>query len=156
MSTFRTISSFAGISLVIIYAIGSGIWVSTGDGWYQSLNAPSWQPPDWVFGVIWPYNFVVLGIASFLVSQRLTKTSIAVWLVFFAASVACALLWAYQFYQPHNLGIASIALSSAALLTIPLMAVAHQASLPIFLALLPYQGWVITASFLSWSYQKLN
>jgi benzodiazapine receptor len=145
-----------GVALVLTYAIGSGLWVSTGDGWYQSLNAPSWQPPDWVFGVIWPYNFVVLGIASVLVSQRLTKTSIVVWLVFFAASVACALLWAYQFYQPHNLGIASIALSSAALLTLPLLVVAYQASLPIFLALIPYQSWVITASFLSWAYQSRN
>jgi len=156
MSTFRTISSFIGVALVIVYAIGSGLWVSSGDGWYQSLNAPSWQPPDWVFGVIWPYNFIVLGIASVLVSQRLTKTSVSLWISIFAVSISFALLWAYQFYQPHNLRFASLALSTAAVLTLPLLVIAYRASLPIFLALVPYQAWVVTASFLSWAYQRRN
>jgi benzodiazapine receptor len=154
--TFRLAGSVIGVALVLTYAIGSGLWVSTGDGWYQSLNAPSWQPPDWVFGLIWPYNFIVLGIASVLVSQRLGKGAVIAWLVPFAMSIACALVWAYQFYQPHNLSLASIALSSAAILTVPLLPIAYRASLPVFIALLPYQAWVITASFLSWAYQSRN
>jgi tryptophan-rich sensory protein len=59
----KNLTAFAGIALVFIYVIGSGLWVNTGDGWYRSLNQPAWQPPDFIFGIIWPYNFVVLGIA---------------------------------------------------------------------------------------------
>ena len=53
------IDGVIGIALVVFYAVGSGLWVNTGDNWYRSLNAPTWQPPNWVFGVIWPYNFIV-------------------------------------------------------------------------------------------------
>ncbi|MBC7463631.1 MAG: tryptophan-rich sensory protein [Actinobacteria bacterium] len=149
-------ASSLGILLVVIYALGSGLWVSTGDGWYRSLNAPSWQPPDWIFGVIWPYNFIVLGISSVIVSQRLSKFTSVLWLACLAMSVVCALVWAYQFYRPHNLGVASIALAGAAAFTTPLLVIAYKASWPLLIALIPYQFWLVTAAFLSWGYQKRN
>lgn len=156
MSLFRTITTSLGIALVIIYAAGSGFWVSSGDAWYRSLKTPSWQPPDWVFGVVWPYNFIVLALASILVSRRLSRTSTTLWLSFFAASVACALLWAYQFYQSHNLGIATIALVLATLLTLPLLPVAYKVSWWLLLALVPYQLWLAIAASLSWGCLQKN
>ena len=99
----------AGIIIVLIYAFGSGIWVSSSPGWYSSLNRPPWQPPSYIFGIIWPYNFMVLGIASYQVSQSLTKSENILWLVFFGLSVAAARTWADQFYGPHNLTPAPIA-----------------------------------------------
>jgi tryptophan-rich sensory protein len=43
-----------------------------------------------------------------------------------------------------------------AALTVVLLVIAARASLPMLIALLPYQIWVIIASFLSWSYARLN
>ena len=100
---FRNLTATLGVGLVLVYAIGSGVWVSRSPGWYSSLNRPSWQPPDFVFGVIWPYNFIVLGIVSFQVAQRMSRTTSLIWLIFFALSIITALLWAYHFYVPHNL-----------------------------------------------------
>jgi len=145
-----------GVSLVFIYAIGSGVWVSNAPGWYSTLVRPPWQPPDFVFGIIWPYNFVMLGIAAFNVVQTLNRNQTIIWLSFFAASVAAALTWAYQFYVPHNLSIAAIALVVAALLTIPVLYLTFKASLLIGTLLLPYQIWVIIASTLAWGYSTRN
>jgi len=152
----RVVASGIGISLVFVYVIGSGLWVNTRDGWYRGLNQPPWQPPDFIFGLIWPYNFVVLGIAAVVVSNRLGAVSVIAYLTVFAFSVASALTWAYQFYRPHNLEAASLALSLVAALTVVLLVIAARASWPMLIALLPYQIWVIIASFLSWSYAKLN
>ena len=153
---FRTTAAILGIALVVIYAVGSGIWVNSSPGWYTSLNRPPWQPPDFVFGIIWPYNFIVLGFAAVIVSNRLSTALVATYLTIFAASVACALTWAYQFYRPHNLAAASTALTCVAVLTIALVFIASRASWPLALALMPYQIWVSIASFLSWSYARLN
>jgi translocator protein len=152
----KAAGSIAGIALVLIYAIGSGLWVNTGDNWYRSLNAPKWQPPDFIFGVIWPYNFIVLGVAAVNVSQRLSTGWVITYLGIFAVSIACALTWAYQFYQPHNLSAASTALTLVAILTIPLLIIAFNLSVGIGLLLVPYQIWVSIASFLSWNYARLN
>ena len=145
-----------GIALVVIYALGSGIWVSNAPGWYSSLVRPPWQPPDFVFGLIWPYNFIMLGIAAWNVAQSLTRAQTITWLLFFAASVTSALVWAYQFYVPHNLSVAAIALGIAALLTLPILYLTFKASLLIGLLLVPYQVWVAIAATLAWGYSTRN
>ena len=152
----KLVASSIGVALVLTYVVGSGLWVNTGDGWYRGLNQPSWQPPDFIFGIIWPYNFIVLGYAAVIVSNRLGTALVATYLTVFAVSVACALTWAYQFYRPHNLEAASMALTCVALLTIPLVVIASRASWPLALALLPYQLWVSIASYLSWTYARIN
>ena len=60
----KLLGSTIGIALVLVYAVGSGMLVNTRDGWFSELNKPSWQPPAYVPGLIWPYCFVVLGIAA--------------------------------------------------------------------------------------------
>jgi len=152
----KTLLAVIGVGLVFVYVIGSGAWVNTGDNWYRSLNQPSWQPPDFIFGIIWPYNFIILGYASVYVANRLSATNAIIYLSIFALSVTCALTWAYQFYRPHNLFAASIALCLVAVLTLPMLFFIYQASIPLFLAVIPYQLWVSTATYLSFSYAKLN
>ena len=152
----KTVGSIVGIALVFVYAIGSGVWVNTGDNWYRTLNAPSWQPPDFVFGIIWPYSFIVIAVAAVIVANRSSDSTTIIFLSIFALSITAALTWAYQFYRPHNLGLATIALTLCAILTIPLLVITTRASIPAAIALIPYQLWLITAAALSFSYMKGN
>ena len=151
----RLMLTLAAIAIVVIYAVGSGFFLDN-SGWYQSLNRPNWQPPDVVFGLIWPYNFLILGIASVNVIRNSPLHAAIVFLLFLAASVISALAWSYFFYKPHDLATASVALGLAAAFTIPLVVITFQKSTLIGLLLLPYQGWLITATLLSISYSKLN
>ena len=152
----KSLLSVIGVVILFVYVIGSGLWVNTGDNWYRSLNQPPWQPPDFIFGLIWPYNFVILGFASVAVANKLSTANAVIYLSIFALSVAAALTWAYQFYRPHNLYAASIALAVVALLTLPMLYIIYQASVPLFFATTVYQVWVITATYLSYNYAKLN
>ena len=154
--SFRTAIAASGIAMVLAYAIGSGLWVNTGDNWYANLNKPSWQPPDFVFGIIWPYNFIVLGIAATIIGQRASKPAALTYIAFFALSVIAALTWAYLFYNPHNLTGASLALTSTALLTIPMTYILFTISIPMAIAVMPYQIWVAIAAALNWSIRGLN
>lgn len=148
--------AFLGFVIVAIYIAGSSAYVSSSSAWYLSLTRPQWQPPNWVFGVIWPYNFLVLGIASWKIPHSLSPFTSALWLIFLAASVVAALYWSYQFYQPHNLALAAVSLSVAAILTVPLTAIAFQSSLGLGVALLPYQVWIVLAACLSTAIYRMN
>ena len=153
---FKIVAAALGIILVLIYAFGSGVWVSSSPGWYASLNRPPWQPPNFVFGLIWPYNFIMLGVAAFNVAQSLNRIQTISWLTLFALSITAALIWAYQFYVPHNLTFAAIALGVAALLTIPVLYLTFKASLLVGILLIPYQLWVVIATTLAWGYSTRN
>ena len=153
---FKLVTTTIGILLVLIYAFGSGIWVSSSPEWYSSLQKPPWQPPSSFIGIIWPYNFMVLGIASYQVSKSLTRLENISWLIFFGLSIFGALTWAYQFYVSHNFILATIALGLTALLTIPVLFLTFRASLIMGLLLIPYQIWVIIAATLAWGYLTRN
>ena len=152
----RTLYGAIGIALVIIYAAGSGLWVSSSPGWYAALNRPSWQPPDFVFGLIWPYNFFVLGLTAIRVAQKMDRSLNLIWLTLFALSVVTALLWAYNFYVPHRLFIAAIFLGITAILTIPMLVIAYKCAWQIGLLLTPYQLWVAIATTLAFGYALRN
>ena len=152
---WRTAGSAAAIVLVVVYALGSGLWVQTGDGWYRSLVRPPWQPPDVVFGLIWPYNFVVLGAVSVAVMSGSPLTR-AVWLGCLAASVIGALTWARLFYVSHSLWASGFALSAAALFTVPLVAIAFRHSLVSGVVMVPYVLWLGIAASLAFGYAARN
>lgn len=155
MNLWRTVSAALGIGIVLIYAGGSNYW-NRQDGWYQSLTQPSWQPPGFVFGLIWPYNFIVIGIAIYTIAMRAHPALVTAALAIFAVSVIFALRWSYLFYSVHDLKGAALSLVITALLTIPLSAITFTQSWKVGLALLPYQMWIFLAAGLASSYSKLN
>ena len=142
--------------IVVLYAIGAGRWVSTDAGWYRSLSKPAWQPPDVVFGLIWPYNFVMIVVASWAIAARESRTEHIVWIASLALSVVAALSWAYLFYVPHSLYASGFALTVATLLTVPLVIITFRASMPLGFALLPYQVWLALATSLAFGYASRN
>ncbi len=155
MSTWRTISGLLGIAVVLIYAGGANYW-NRQDGWYQSLNQPSWQPPSFIFGLIWPYNFIVIGIALWTIASKARPILVAISLCIFAVSVVFALRWSYLFYEVHDLKGATVSLFTTAILTIPLLAITFSQSIKLGIALIPYQIWIFTAAALNVSYTQNN
>ena len=154
--TWRLVSSIAAVGLVVVYAVGSGVWTSANPGWYASLQRPAWQPPDLVFGLIWPYNFLALAVVGVIVGQRGSPGVVAAWLTVTALSVTCALAWAYLFYVPHQFTAAAIALALAALLTAALVVLTWSVTPWGAAALVPYAVWVGLATALAVGYSALN
>jgi len=155
MSIWRTISAVIGIAVVLIYAGGANYW-NRDYGWYESLNRPAWQPPGFVFGIIWPYNFIVIGIALWVIASKAPPILVAIALSIFAVSVVFALRWSYLFYSVHDLRGAAAALVTTAVLTFPLLAITFTQSWKAGVALLPYQVWIFLAAALSSSYATMN
>jgi translocator protein len=152
----KTALVVTNLVILAVYIVGSGLWVSAGGGYYRSLEQPSWQPPDAVFGIAWPYNFAVLGIVGTLVVINVATPSRAVWLGCFAASVVAALAWANLFYIQQNPMGSAIALTLAAALTLPMVVVAFRYNLWAGLAMLPYIAWLCVATSLACGYAALN
>ena len=148
----RNLVGILGTVIIAIYAIGSGRMVATDAEWYRSLPRPAWQPPSSVFGIIWPYNFAMLIVATWLVASRLSNTSQVVWLISLALSVIAALTWAWLFYGPHLLLASGFALVLATTFTIPLLVIAFRASPILGFAFLPYQLWLAVATSLAFGY----
>lgn len=92
----------------------TGALVETGS-WYESLRAPAWTPPSWVFGPVWTLLYLAMGVAAWRVwreraesghsaSGRVVRMALAVFIVHLVFNAA----WTWLFFGLHMLGAAAI------------------------------------------------
>lgn len=149
------------ISLAVFLALTTGaaaigsIATSNGQDWYDGLEKPSFNPPDWVFGPVWTTLYVFIAVAGWLVyrqHQRGRTLALAAWGLQLGLNVA----WSWIFFGANEPGFALIeiaALFASILLTIALFwRLNHAAAL----FMVPHLVWVGFASLLNFEVWRLN
>jgi len=137
-------------------------WMTAGGvkGWYQTLVAPSFAPPDWLFGPVWTGLYLMMGLAAYLAgraaraSGAATAGRLAAWL--FVVQLALNGIWSLLFFGLQNPGLA---LAEILLLWLAIGATVRQfrrLSVPAAALLLPYWAWVSFATVLNGAFWWLN
>lgn len=139
----------------LIGGIGS-FWTDSESSWYKSLNKPSFNPPGWIFGVVWPVLFVLMGIAFYFVYLSPQSQLRIIALVLFALQFVLNILWSYLFFGLQNplVGFVGILVLEVFILA---TAILFYFVKPVsgFL-IIPYFLWVGFASILNYSIFILN
>ena len=77
--------------------------------WYAQLSRPSFTPPDWTFGVVWPILYVTMGISAFLIwNMGINRRQVKVALGVFALQLILNGLWTPIFFGLHLIGVALV------------------------------------------------
>ncbi len=138
---------------VTFIAAGIGSLGMAGEGtrqWYEQLNKPFFQPPDWLFGPVWMVLYTLMAVAAFLVWQKgLEKKAVRTALVFFAIQLILNALWTFIFFDLGSIlgGLIEIVLLLAAI-TVTIIQFKKVSSLAAIL-MLPYLAWVGLATLLT-------
>ncbi len=141
--------------LVVAYAVLANAWNGRDPGWYDRLPTPSFQPPDLVFGLVWPLSFLLLLVAGVTAIRSATPDQAWTATGVLAASVVLALTWARLFYvPPHRLVAAAAALAGAAALTWVLVVLVARVEVRGGLLLVPYAAWLTVATALAVAYSR--
>ena len=137
--------------------IGAIFTSSAVRGWYKTLVRPSIAPPNWIFGPVWTTLFLLMGIASYLVYMKGWERTDVKWaLGLFAVQLVLNVLWSLIFFGMQNPG--------AALIEIVIFWIAIAATIIAFyrispaaaFLMVPYLAWVTFASYLNYSFWRLN
>lgn len=89
----------------------TGALVSPGMGsseWYQSLNKPAWNPPDWVFGPVWTLLYTLMGIAAWHIWRTYGFKNARPALVMFLIQLLLNGLWSQLFFGMESPGWAFV------------------------------------------------
>jgi tryptophan-rich sensory protein len=124
--------------------------------WYASLNRPSFNPPNWIFGPVWTTLYILMGISLFLVWKqepgRNRNRAIGVFLF----QLLLNFLWSFIFFYFNEIGLALIEIILL-WISIVVMLVLFYRVKPLAAYLnIPYLLWVSFATVLNAAYYTLN
>jgi benzodiazapine receptor len=155
----RSLSVLGGFVIVCgaVLLAGGAITAPAIPVWYATLAKPAFNPPPWVFSVVWPVLFLAMAVAGWLVWRRAGHVGQARGpLALFAIQLALNLLWSALFFGLEAPG--------AALIEIVFLWLAIAATLIAFwridriagLLFVPYLAWVSFAVVLTAAIWRLN
>ena len=118
------------------------------DGWYEELVKSPLNPPGYVFGIVWPILYLLMGIVSFLAAEKIWK------LFIIQLALNAAWSWIFFYYQLPIIALLDIALLM--LVNAMILNNLKSFSRALFLLYLPYMLWLFFAAFLNISIIYLN
>jgi benzodiazapine receptor len=123
--------------------------------WYASLNKPSFQPPNWLFGPVWTILYTIMAVVLYILIRSdhpIKRKAIAV----FSAQLILNAIWSFLFFEYHLLAIslAEILLLLATLIYFTI--IVRPISRTAMYCFLPYIAWVSFASLLNAGVWYLN
>jgi len=137
--------------------LGSFSTMDSVNTWYTELSKPSFNPPDWAFGVVWPILYVMMGVSAFLIwNKGIRSRQAKVAMGLFVFQLVLNGLWTPIFFGLHMMGLALaeiIVLWIAILMTIIAFRKISKAAAYL---LSPYLLWVSFAIALNASLWHLN
>ena len=147
------------ISIGVCLVVGAVSGLFTADAiptWFTTIQKPSWNPPNWLFGPVWTTLYVLMGIAFFLVwrSPNSADKSRAMWA--FGTQLVLNFFWSFIFFKQQNISGAFIEILfmlAAIVATIVLFSKVNRTAAWL---LAPYLAWVSFASFLNFTIWQLN
>lgn len=91
------------IAVVVCLAVGGLSGFATTDaieGWYATINKPSFNPPNWIFGPVWTTLYIMMGVAAGLVWKAgWDKAEVKSALTIFGIQLLLNGLWSIIFFS---------------------------------------------------------
>ena len=156
----RSWTKLALITCPLIVMLGSASgWVSNsgfGNGWFDALQKPSFMPPGWAFGVVWPILYALLGIAVAMIiaAPRSDRSRLA--LTLFFVQLALNFAWSPLFFELHDIRLAKYVIFLMAIIAAAAAGQFFRIRRAAGLLMVPYLCWLIFAATLNSTIDALN
>ena len=148
------------VCVVAIELLGSASgWLSNsgyGNPWFDALVKPSFMPPGWMFGVVWPILYALLGISLAMILAEPPSDRRRNGLILFFAQLAMNFAWSPLFFALHDINAAKILIFAMAATAAAAGGNFTRIRPVAGLLMVPYILWLVFAATLNSTIQSLN
>lgn len=156
-------SNLLKIAVVTVAGIellgGLSGWLSNSgyeNSWFADLQKPSFMPPGWIFGVVWPILYALLGIALAMILAEPPSDRRRVALILFFVQLALNFAWSPIFFAGHDIALAKWVIFVMAALAAAAARQYLKLRRPAGLLMIPYLAWLVFAATLNATIEALN
>ena len=146
---------FAILIPLAVGAVGSAFTFPEIATWYQTLNKPDFNPPNWIFAPVWTTLYILMGISFYLVLISKAKDKI-IPVKLFMAQLVLNILWSVIFFGLHNPLLAFFEILVLWGTILFMILTFYKISKPAAYLMIPYILWVSFASILNLSIVIIN
>ncbi|MBB4143531.1 TspO/MBR family protein [Rhizobium rhizoryzae] len=140
--------------VAVVVGLGALIGIANIPGeWYQALNKPPFNPPNWIFGPVWTTLYVLIGIAG--ARTWLDSPSSSRMQIWFGQMVL-NFLWSPAFFGMESTVLGLIVIIPMLVLIVLFIQRSWNKDRISALLFLPYIAWVSFATLLNLSLFILN
>jgi tryptophan-rich sensory protein len=124
--------------------------------WYATLNKPSFNPPNWIFGPVWTTLYTLMGYSFYLIWKKPVSAERKWAIQLFLVQFSLNFFWSILFFKFHQTGWALLEI--IAMWVFILLTIVHfwKLSRTASYLLWPYLFWVSFATILNAAIYKLN
>lgn len=127
-----------------------------GNPWFDALEKPSFMPPGWAFGVVWPILYMLMGFALAMIIHARGARGRPLAFTFFAAQLLLNLIWSPLFFAAHQVGAALALIAVLLVLTLATAILFARIRALAGLLLVPYLAWLCFAAALNHQIWVMN
>ena len=149
---------FLFIFLCLIFGNGIGgyfTFVSV-ETWYQTLNKPNFNPPDWVFGPVWTTLYILMGVSIWLIWKKETSKIRTISMIIFWVQFFFNIFWTYLFFGIQRIDLGLFEIFFLIFLILINIIYFYKIDKIASYLLVPYVLWVSYASILNYKIWVLN
>ncbi len=156
LADFRTPRPWLILAGFLVLVVGVGALIGTASqpgSWYQSLEKPFFNPPDWVFGPVWFTLYLLIAIAGwrvFMIEPR--SVAMGLWV----AQMLLNWAWSPVWFVGEMLWPAFAIIVAMWLSILGFILVTWRRERVSALCFLPYLAWVSFAGVLNLSIAIMN
>ena len=144
-------SLFIFIAIVVGVAASGAVFMP--GAWYQTLNKPSWTPPNWLFAPAWSALYLMIAIAGWLIW---TRAGFSAALIIWALNLIFNAAWSWLMFGRRQIRTALIDALGMLVTIIAFMALAWPINPLAMWLFAPYLAWVMFATALNASLLRRN
>ena len=155
---FQIFPFMINVLIPFIFAgLGGLITVKSVNTWYTTIQKPSFNPPNWLFGPVWSTLFLLIGISSYLIWRKREQIAhfprtVAIYFI----QLILNLGWSFLFFYSHLIGAALMEIIALLISIIVNAIVFYKIDKTAGLLFIPYFLWVSFAAFLTYNIFILN
>ncbi len=146
---------FVGLCLGI-GGLGGAVTAESVTTWYTTLDKPSFNPPNWIFGPVWTTLYVLMGIAAWRVWRAADRDTARGALAVFALQLAVNLGWSVAFFGLRHPGLAVVVILALDLLVLSTALMFRRIDRLAAWLFVPYLAWIAFATALNIAIWRLN
>lgn len=144
------------LSTLLIGGISGFATASSINGWYVTINKPSFNPPNYLFGPVWTSLYILMGISLYIIlqsdSNELRKKAVTI----FSIQLFLNFCWSFIFFNFQNLGFAFVEIILMWISILTMIIIFYKINKTAAFLQIPYLLWVSFASILNGSIWYLN